>query len=163
MNNNEKNAVKNICKFCLTNYQIQGSSRLISSLIYQLCREMGIDAPAVEGILYVDIKGHRRPFSHCFNVINCDIIDCTIYSYALANKSISELFPAYIIGTPPDHLDYVIDKEIKPDSQFKFQKHYLQDIISQLDNYSDVKIERFTEYEDAKKQNLFYAGTRYQL
>ena len=156
MNNNEKNLIKSMCKYCLTNYQIQGSSRLISSLIYQLARELDMNVPAVEGILYVDIKGCRRTFAHCFNVMNCEIIDCTIYSYALINKSISDLFPTYIVGTPPDHIDYIVDKEIKPDYQFKFKKDYLNSILSQLNNYDNIQIERFTEYKDAKKQNLFY-------
>jgi len=156
MNTNDRKLINNICRYCLTNYQIQGSSRLISGLIYQLCKELDMDVPAVEGILYVDINGCRRPFAHCFNVINYEIIDCTIYSYALINKSISNLFPTYIIGTPPDYMDYIIGKEIKLDAQFRFKKDHLNNILSELYNYDNIQIRRFNEREDAKKQNLFY-------
>ncbi len=152
----EISTIKNICRYCLSNFQLRDSSRLMSSLIYQLCRELDLDVPAVEGLIYVDINGLRRPFAHCFNVYQSHIVDSSIYSFALLNKSIEGLFPLFIAGTPPDHLDYVVHGEIKYNSQHIFKKEFLNKIISKLGNCSELEIRRFCDLEDAKKESLFW-------
>lgn len=154
--NTDINTIKNICRYCLVNFETCHSSRLMSSLIYQICKELDIDVPAVEGLMYVNINGCRRPFAHCFNIYHGAIIDSTVYSYALMNKSIEGLFPLFIAGTPPDHMDYVVHGEIKYNFQHKFKVQLLDSIISQLDQYSDIEIKRFDEFEDARKKNLFW-------
>ncbi|MGE5628311.1 MAG: hypothetical protein ACM3X7_09365 [Solirubrobacterales bacterium] len=148
--------IKNICKYCLVNFEISNSSRLMASLVHQLSRELDIDVPAVEGLMYLDIHGSRRPFAHCFNLFNSNIVDSTIYSYALMNKSLEDLFPLFITGTPPEHLDYVVQREIKYEKQHKFKKEFLVSILSELPKYSNVEIKRFNEYEDGKKKNIFW-------
>ena len=156
MNINERKIIESLVKYCLVNYRTRGSSRIISSFIYQVLREMDIEAPAVEGIFYVELKGRPRPFVHCFNIISCDIIDASVYGFALLNKAVEDLFPLYIIGTPPDHMDYYITKELKPDSQYKFKKEFLHSIISELGAYKGRSVERFDDLSDSRKQDLFY-------
>jgi len=156
MDTSQRQTVENLLKYCLLNFQIRGGSRIISSFIYQVLRELDIDAPAVEGIIYVEIKGHPRPFAHCFNVSSCDIIDGTVYGFALLNKAVADLFPLYIIGNPPDHMEYCVTKELKPASQFQFRKEYLEKVISELDLYHNASVERFSDISDSRKQDLFY-------
>lgn len=156
MNTDERRTIENLIKYCLLNFQIKGCSRLISSFIYQVLKELDIDAPAVEGMIYVEIKGRQRPFVHCFNVRSCDIIDGSVYGFALLNNAVGDLFPLYILGTPPDYMDYSITKEIKPASQCQFRKDFLADLISELDSYSGIQVERFDELSDSRKQDLFY-------
>lgn len=156
MNTSQRQTVESLLKYCLLNFQIRGGSRIISSFIYQVLRELEIDAPAVEGIVYVEIKGHPRPFAHCFNVSSCDIIDGTVYGFALLNNAVSDLFPLYVLGNPPDHMEYCATKEIKPDTQYKFRKEHLEKVISELDSYRDAALGRFSDLEDSRKQDLFY-------
>jgi hypothetical protein len=156
MDTNERKIIESIVKYCLVNFQVRGSSRIISSFIYQLLRELDIDSPAVEGIIYVEMKGRQRPIVHCFNVSGCDFIDASVYGFALINKAVGDLFPLYIIGTPPDHMEYYITKELKPDSQYQFKKEYLHSVISELCMYRDMPIDRFDDLSDSKKQDLFY-------
>jgi hypothetical protein len=156
MDTNERKIIESVVKYCLVNFQVRGSSRIISSFIYQLLRELDIDAPAVEGIIYVQMKGRQRPIAHCFNVRGCDFIDASVYSFALTNKAVGDLFPLYIIGTPPDQMEYYITKEVKPDSQYQFKKEYLYSVISELGTYRDRSVERFDDLSDSRKQDLFY-------
>jgi len=156
MDINERKIIESLVKYCLLNFQVRGSSRIISSFIYQVLREMDIDAPAVEGIFYIEIKGRQRPFVHCFNLRSCDIIDASVYGFALLNKAVGDLFPLYVIGTPPDHMDYYITKEIKPDSQYQFKKEFLHSVISELGAYQGRSVERFDDLADSRKQDLFY-------
>jgi hypothetical protein len=156
MNIDERKTIESLVKYCLLNFQIRGGSRIISSFIYQVLRELDIDAPAVEGIFYVEMEGRPRPFVHCFNVRGCDIIDASVYGFALLNRAVEDLFPLYIIGTPPDHMDYYITKELKPGSQYHFKKEYLHSVISELGDYRDRSIERFDDLSDSMKQDLFY-------
>jgi len=156
MNTAERNIIENSVKYCLLNFKIRGNSRIIASFLYQLLKRQGIEAPAAEGLVYVEIKGLRRPFAHCFNVKSCDIIDGSIYSFALINKTISDLFPLYIVGTPPEHIDYFVSKEIKPESQFIFKNELLDSIISTLHEYQGIRPERFDDLSDSKKQDIFY-------
>lgn len=156
MNSDERKIIESLVKYCLVNFKIRGSSRIISSFIYQVLREMDIYAPAVEGIFYADIKGRPRPFVHCFNIRSCDIIDASVYGFALLNKAVEDLFPLYIIGIPPDHMDYYITKELKPDSQQQFKKEFLHSVISELGAYRGRSVERFDDLADSKKQDLFY-------
>lgn len=156
MNTDERRTVENLIKYCLLNFQIKGCSRIISSFIYQVLKELDIDAPAVEGIIYVEINGRPRPFVHCFNARSCDIIDGSVYGFALLNKAVGDLFPLYILGDPPDHMEYCITKEIKPASQCQFRKEFLACVISQLDSLSYIQVERFDDLADSRKQDLFY-------
>lgn len=156
MNTDERRTVENLIKYCLLNFQIKGCSRMISSFIYQVLKELDIDAPAVEGIIYVEINGRQRPFAHCFNARSCDIIDGSVYGFALLNKAVGDLFPLYILGDPPDHMEYCITKEIKPASQCQFRKEFLACVISQLDSLSYIQVERFDDLADSLKQDLFY-------
>jgi hypothetical protein len=156
MNIDERKTIESLVKYCLVNFKIRGGSRIISAFIYQVLRELDIDAPAVEGIFYVKMKGRPRPFVHCFNVSGCDIIDASVYGFALLNRAVEDLFPLYIIGTAPDHMDYYITKELKPGSQYQFKKQYMHRVISELGDYRDRSLERFDDLSDSMKQDLFY-------
>lgn len=148
--------IENLLKYCLVNFQTRGSSRLLSAFIYQVLRELDIDAPAVEGVVYVEIMGHARPFAHCFNAHGCDIIDGSIYSLALINKAVGRQFPLYVAGDPPDHMEYCITGELKSGSQPQFGSEFIQAVISALASYSDVEVDRFDELADSAKKDLFY-------
>jgi|GEM_PF-2412842 len=156
MNSEEKTFFENLCKMCVSNYQIMNSSDLLSSLVSQVGRLKGIDLPFMKGILYVEISGRKRSYAHCFNVYRGQVIDASIYSNALLNKNYEELFPLYIVGNEPDHIEYSVLSEVYLDSQFKFEKGFLESIIYKIDNYKDIKIKRFNEIEDSRKKNLFY-------
>lgn len=156
MNTAERNIIENSVKYCLLNFKIRGNSRIIASFLHQLLKRQGIEAPAAEGLVYVEIKGLMRPFAHCFNIMSCDIIDGSIYGFALINKTISDLFPLYIVGTPPGHIDYYVNKEIKPETQYIFKNGFLDSVISLLHEYEELKPERFDDLYDSKKQDIFY-------
>jgi hypothetical protein len=156
MNTDERRVIENLIKYCLVNFQTRGSSRLLSAFIYQVLRELDIDAPAVEGLIYVEIKGQSRPFAHCFNARGCDIIDGAVYSFALINKAVGSQFPLYVVGDPPDHMDYFITGEFKSASQPQFSMELIQAVISELDSYSAVEVERFGDLSDSAKKDLFY-------
>lgn len=156
MNSEEKVFFENLCKMCIYNYQVLNSSNLISALISQVSRLKGIDVPVIKGILYVEINGYKRNYAHYFNMYKWQVIDATIYGHALLNKNFEELFPVYIVGNEPEHIEYSVLSEVYLDSQFKFKKDFLDSIIYKLDNYKDIKIKRFNEIEDSRKKNLFY-------
>lgn len=148
--------IKSICCYCINRYQISNSAPIISSFIYQLCKELDIDVPAVRGILSVEVKGYKRQFAHCFNIYNCDIIDATIHQYAFINKSIDTLFPIFVAGNVPENIEYLIHNEIKLDSQIKFRKQYLNKILDEINQSGNINLKKFSLLEDSKKENLFY-------
>lgn len=156
MDSREKIFFGNLCKMCIFNYQILNSSDLVSALVSQVARLKGIDVPFIKGILYVEISGRKRSYAHCFNMYKGQVIDATIYGHALFNKNYEELFPLYIVGDEPDHIEYSVLSEVYLDSQFKFRDDFLESIIYKVDNYKDTKIKRFNEVEDSRKKNLFY-------
>lgn len=156
MDSREKIFFGNLCKVCISNYQILNSSNLVSALVSQVARLKGIDVPFMNGILYVEISGRKRSYAHCFNMYKGQVIDASIYGHALFNKNYEELFPLYIVGNEPDHIEYYVLSEVHLDSQFKFQKDFLESIIYKIDNYKHTKIKRFNEIEDSRKKNLFY-------
>lgn len=152
----EMEIIRSICKYCTNSYQISNSAPIMSSFIYQLCRELDIYVPAVRGILSVEVKGYKRQFAHCFNIYNCDIIDATIYQYAFINKSIDILFPVFVAGNVPENIDYLIHNEIKLDSQIKFKKDYLNRVLDEIKQIDNINLKKFNLLEDSKKENLFY-------
>lgn len=154
--NKDMTLFHNLCKYIINNYQIMNSGKIISSLIYQCSKEVGLDVPAVEGLIFVEINGYRRQYAHCFNTRGMDIIDASIYEFALINKRIENLFPLYITGNIPSHIEYSIIEEIKYENQIKFNKCIIDKIIIEAKNYDEVIINRFSENEDSKKENLFY-------
>jgi len=156
MNTDERRIIENLIKYCLLNFQTRGSSRLLSAFVYQVLRELDIDAPAVEGMIYVEINGRARPYAHCFNASGCDIIDGAVYSFALINKAVGGQFPLYVVGDPPDHMEYYITGEFKSGSQPQFSMEFIQTVISELDSYSNVEVERFDDLADSAKKDLFY-------
>lgn len=155
MKNTEKELFTKICSYCIKKYQISNSGPIMASLIYQLYRYMDIDVPACQGILYVEINGHKRQYTHCFNVYNGQIIDVSIYQFALINKSIEHLFPLFIIGALPQHLEYKISNEIKYNSMMKIKDEYLKFILREVSDEKVPNIKRFDVITDAKKENLF--------
>ncbi|KOF55766.1 hypothetical protein AGR56_18310 [Clostridium sp. DMHC 10] len=156
MDSEEKVFFKSLCKLCISNYQILNSANLVSALISQISRVRGIDVPVIEGILYVEIKNHKRNYAHCFNMYKGQVIDATIYSHALLNKNFEGLFPLYVVGNEPGHIEYSVISEVYLDSQFKFKEDFLNDVICKVNNYKDTEIKRFDEVEDNRKKNLFY-------
>lgn len=152
----EMEIIRSICKYCINRYQISNSSPILSSFIYQLCKELDIYVPAVRGILSVEVKGYKRQFAHCFNIYKCDIIDATIYQYAFINKSIDDLFPVFVAGSVPENIDYLIHNEIKLDSQIKFKKNYLNKVLNEIKQIDNINLKKFSLLEDSKKENLFY-------
>lgn len=155
MKNTEKELFTNICSYCIKKYQILNNGPTIANLIYQLCRYMDIDVPACQGILYVEINGYKRQYAHCFNVYNAQIIDASIYQFALINKSIEHMFPLFIVGVLPEHLEYKISNEIKYNSMIKIRDEYLKHVLREISDEKESKIERFDITYDAKKENLF--------
>lgn len=155
MNNIEKEQFNKICSYCIEKYQILNNGPTIASLIYQLCRYTDIDVPACQGILYVEINGYKRQYAHCFNVYNGQIIDASIYQFALINKSLEYLFPLYIIGDLPQHLEYKISNEIRYINMIKFKDEYLKSVLKEISDKKDFNIERFDINADAKKENIF--------
>lgn len=154
--NKDMNLFHNLCKYIMKNYQVMNSSKMIAGLIYQCCRELGMDVPAVEGLIFVEVNGYKRQYAHCFNVQGTTIIDASIYEFALINKVIEDLFPLYIAGNVPSHIEYSVMKEIKYENQSKFKKEIINRIIRESRNYSDIRVDRFSMIEDSKKESLFY-------
>lgn len=152
----EQELLKNICKYCVDKYQILNNAPILSSLIYQLCRKLEFDVPAVRGILQVDINGYKRQFAHCFNVYNGQIIDVSIYQFALTNKSIEHLFPIYIFGITPPHIEYSINSEFKYNLQFKFKDEYLTKALKEIKALGNVELKRLSLEEDCKKENIIF-------
>lgn len=152
----EMEIIRSICKYCINRYQISNSAPILSSFIYQLCRELDIYVPAVRGILSVEVKGYKRQFAHCFNIYKCDIIDATIYQYAFINKSIDTLFPVFVAGSVPENIDYLIHNEVKLDSQIKFKKDYLNKVLDEIKQIDNINLKKFSLLEDSKKEDLFY-------
>ncbi|AKN32549.1 hypothetical protein Ccar_17460 [Clostridium carboxidivorans P7] len=156
MNLEKSKMMDTICKYCISRYQVLNNAPILSSLIYQLGRKLQIDIPAIRGILYVEVNGYKRQYAHCFNVYNGQIVDSTIYQYALINKGIEHLFPLYVVGIAPSHIDYSINSEIKYECQFKFKDEYLSKILKDIKDSNDIKLERFSLLEDSKKETLIF-------
>ena len=155
MKKTEKELFTKICSYCIRRYQILSNGPIISSLIYQLGRYMDMDVPTCQGILSVEINGYKRQYTHCFNVYNGEIIDASIYQFALINKSIENLFPLFIVGALPQQLEYKISNEIKYINMIKFKDEYLKFVLSEILDEKESKIKRFDISADAKKENLF--------
>lgn len=115
-----------------------------------------MDVPAVEGLIFVEVNGYRRQYAHCFNVCGINIIDASIYEFALINKTIENLFPLYIVGNIPPHIEYSVMKEIKFQNQIKFKNHIIKKVIRESENYNNIYISRFSIFDDSKKENLFF-------
>lgn len=156
MNNCERSFFEGLCKMCISNYQILNNANMVSTLISQICRIKEMDVPFVKGILYVNVNNYKREYAHCFNMYRGNVIDASIYQYAIMNRNISKLFPTYIIGNEPDHIEYMVMSEVKYDSQFKFDKEFLNKLLHNIDEYTYMKIPQFNEIDDSKKKNLFY-------
>lgn len=154
--NKDMTLFHNLCKYIIKNYQVMNSGKIISSLVYQCSKEIGRDVPAVEGLVFVEINGYKRQYAHCFNTMGIDIIDASIYELALINRKIESLFPLYITGSIPPHIEYSIIREITYDNQIKFNKSIIEKIIMESKDYDHIIINRFSENEDSKKENLFY-------
>lgn len=157
MKKSEKIFFKNLCQYCIGKYTILNSGPLISSLIYQLCKYVDMDVPAIQGILRVHInENYSRSFAHCFNIYNGIIIDASIYQYALTNKVISHLFPIYIFSIVPEHIDYIMQRRLNANSQIKFSREFLKNALENIQNNNFKSVKRFDLIEDSKKENLFY-------
>lgn len=156
MNQEEKIFFQNLCKICVSNYEILNSSDLLGALVSQVSRLKGFDVPFIKGLVYVKIKNYKMNYAHCFNMYKGQVIDAAIYGYALLNKNLQELFPLYVVGNEPEHIEYSVISEKYLDSQFKFNEDFLRDILYNVDNYKDTRIKRFNEIEDSRKKNLFY-------
>lgn len=157
MNKSDKDILKKICEYCITNYSISNSSPIISSLIYELCKFHNIDAIPVQGIITICINNiYSRSFAHCFNVYDGIIIDASIYEYALINKRIEHLIPMYIVDHIPYHIEYSIQNPMSEDYRFKFSKEFLSTISNNIKFMDHIHLKRFNLTNDSKKQNLFY-------
>ncbi|MDD3224438.1 MAG: hypothetical protein PHX70_07020 [Clostridium sp.] len=148
--------LEKLCAYCISNYTVASSGRLISTLIYQCGRKLDFDISAVEGILYVEINGYKRQYAHYFNVYKSSIIDASIYQYALIYKNVEDRFPLYVAGdNMPSNIEYSIRGEINYFSQFKFKDYMLDKIIENAYNNDIIIPKRFSNIEDGKKKNLF--------
>lgn len=156
MNNEESNLFNSICEYCINKYQILNSAPIISNFIYQICRHIDMDVPSIQGILIIEVNGYKRQFAHCFNVYNGSIIDATIFQFAIINKTINNIFPFYVVGNIPEHIDYIINNEIKLDFQTKFSKDYIEKAIHEIKNMVHTPINKFDSLEDSRKENLFF-------
>jgi hypothetical protein len=156
MNLKEKELIANICTYCINKYQILNNAPILSSFVYQLGRKLQIDIPVVRGILHVEVNGYKRHFAHCFNVYNGQIVDTCIYQYALINQCIEHLFPLYIIGMTPSHIDYSVSSEIKYESQFRFKDEYLSKTLKEIKSLNHIELKRFSMIEDCKKETLIF-------
>lgn len=152
---NTSDFLNNLCLYCVSNYEVMNSARIMSSFIYQCGRLLNLDIMAVEGILYVEINGYKRQYAHCFNTYKSNIIDASIYQYALIYKNVENKFPLYISEKLPIHIEYKISNEIKYMNQVKFSKHLLNKVINEAKAATNLKKERFSLMEDNKKENLF--------
>lgn len=147
--------LRKICLYCINNYQIMNSSRMISSLIYQCGRILEMDLTAVEGILYVEINGYKRQYAHCFNVYRSSIVDASIYQFAMMYKNVEGSFPLYISINLPDNIEYKVMHEIKYETQLKFECELLNKIISEAADGDNFLENRFSLADDSSKDNLF--------
>ncbi|AYD40571.1 hypothetical protein D4Z93_08525 [Clostridium fermenticellae] len=154
--NNKRDFLTKICKYCVSTYQISNSAPIISDFIYYICKEVELDVPQVHGTVTLQINGSKKQFSHCFNVYNSIIVDASIYSLALINKSLTELLPLYIVGYPPYEIDYHIYTSIRHIPQVKFDQLFLNKVLSEIDNIPDINISKFNSTDDSKKTNLFF-------
>lgn len=154
--NDEKKFLIKICKYCISNYQILNSAPIISDFIYELCKEVDLYVPPAHGIITLEINDIKKQFSHCFNIYNSMIVDASIYGLALINKSLVSLLPLYIVGYPSSAIDYHIYAGAKHKSQIKFDSSYLKKVLHEIDNISDIDIDKFDNLYDSKKQNLFF-------
>ncbi|APM38640.1 hypothetical protein [Clostridium kluyveri] len=153
----EKAFFKNVCKYCIDKYTISNNGPLMASLINQLCNRIDMDVPAVQGILCLRINdNYSRSFAHCFNVYNGNIIDASIYQYALIYRSIESLFPTYVVQNTPDYIDYRIDNKMSIRHNVKFNEELLENILKNIEDKDLPEIKRFNLNEDSKKENLFY-------
>ncbi|BAH06208.1 hypothetical protein [Clostridium kluyveri] len=153
----EKTFFKNVCKYCIDKYTISNNGPLMASLINQLCNRIDMDVPAVQGIVRLRINdNYSRSFAHCFNVYNGNIIDASIYQYALIYRSIENLFPTYVVQNTPDYIDYRIDNKMSIKHKVKFNKELLENILKNIEDKDLPEIKRFNLNEDSKKENLFY-------
>lgn len=156
MNEGERNFFEGLCKICLLKYQVLNSTDMISTLISQASRMKGIDVPFIRGILYVEINNRKRPYAHCFNMYKGQVIDGSIYSYAMLNKNIENAFPLYVVGNEPYGIEYSVNGEVRLDKQFKFKEGFLKDLVEAAPDYANISIKRFSNIEDGRKKNLFY-------
>ncbi len=147
--------LKKLCSYCIGNYQVMGSARIMSSFIYQCGKILDMELMAVEGILYVEINGYKRQYAHCFNTYGSSIIDASIYQFALIYKKVEDKFPVYIAGSIPEHIEYKVTGEIKYNNQLKFSDYKLNTVINEVKQGYDFNIDRFSLIEDSKKNNLF--------
>lgn len=133
MKESEKNFLKSLCKYCISKYTISNSGPLISSLIYQLCKYVDIDVPVIQGVLRVHINdNYSRSFAHCFNVYKGIVLDASIYQFALTNRAIGHLFPVYVFGNVPAHIDYIMERILTVDFQTKFSKNFWKMYLEML-------------------------------
>ena len=154
-NNNDFEFLEKLCQYCISNFQVINSSKLISSLIYQCGRILDMDLTAVEGILYVEINGYRRQYAHCFNIYNSNIIDASIYQFALMYMKVENNFPLYTNTNIPLHIEYKVLNEIKYDSQLKFNDGLLRKIIQEVAGFNNFSGNRFSLKDDSSKEDLF--------
>lgn len=147
--------LSNLCKYCINNYQILNNGPILSSFIYQVCKEIDLDVPVVRGILGIEVNGIKREFAHCFNLYNGDIIDATVYQYALMYKSLQYKLPLYVSGNTSDKIEYEIGKELKYSEQVKFDKLILQRVVNSIKTTNINEPEYFNEIDDSKKKSLF--------
>ncbi|NMM64050.1 hypothetical protein HBE96_15490 [Clostridium sp. P21] len=152
----EKELMNTICKYCINKYQILNNAPILSSFIYQLGKKLDLDIPSIRGVLNVEVNGYKRLFAHCFNVYNGQIVDTSIYQYALINKSIKHLFPLYIVEITPSHIEYSINSEVKYECQFKFKDEYLSKALNEIRTFNNIDLKRFSISDDCKKENIIY-------
>ncbi|MBV4415549.1 hypothetical protein [Clostridium tyrobutyricum] len=157
MDTNKKRFLKNICKYCVSNYMVSNSSPIMSSLIYHICKFLDMDSMAVQGIVTLHINEFSsKSFAHCFNVCDGIIIDASIYEYALINRRISHIIPMYIVDSIPYNISYTVQNEIPIDYRFKFSNKFVNNIINEIKFVDDIYLGKFNLIDDAKKKNLFY-------
>lgn len=154
-NKSDEELLRKICLYCINNYQIMNSSRMISSLIYQCGRILEMDLTAVEGILYVEINGYKRQYAHCFNVYRSSIVDASIYQFAMLYKNVEDSFPLYISANLPENIEYKVMHEIKYETQLKFERELINKIISEAAGGDSFSENRFSLIDDSSKENLF--------
>ncbi|MCR3761086.1 hypothetical protein [Clostridium felsineum] len=152
----EKKFLTNLCKLCVCEYQVVNNAPMIGALISQVCRLKELDVPLIDGILYIKIGKRKLQYAHCFNTYHGNIVDASIYQFAIMNKNIEKLFPKVVIGEGNEAIEYSVIKEIKYENQFKYKDEFLKEVLSKVDKYESLEIDKLDEYKDSKKQNLFY-------
>lgn len=147
--------LRKLCLYCINNYQVMNSSKLIASFVYQCGRILEMDLTAVEGILYVEINGYKRQYAHCFNLYRSNVVDASIYQFAMMYKNVEDKFPLYINANIPEHIEYKVMNEIKYRTQLKFQEEFLNKIIAEVRCSESLSENRFSLVNDSFKENLF--------